>query len=147
MPRLAKSAKDMRSDYDVIVVGSGYGGGVAASRLARAGLSVCVLERGRELLPGEFPDTLLGSQREIQLRGQNMQMGSKAALFDVRMGEGVHVLSGCGLGGTSLINANVADYYERHVIPEYGHIDCIFGKNAARDVYPYILRHLDKFSG
>ena len=48
---------------------------------------------------------------------------------------------------TRLVNANGADYYERHVVPEYGHIDCIFGKNAARDVYPYILRHLDKFSG
>ncbi|MBA3767258.1 MAG: alpha/beta fold hydrolase, partial [Acidobacteria bacterium] len=32
--------------------------------------------------------------------------------------------------------------YNRHVIPNYGHIDCIFGKNAARDVYPLILNHL-----
>jgi cholesterol oxidase len=34
--------------------------------------------------------------------------------------------------------------YSRHVIPGYGHIDCIFGKNAARDVYPFVLQHLDK---
>ena len=34
--------------------------------------------------------------------------------------------------------------YERHVIPDYGHIDCIFGKNAVNDVYPHILRHLEK---
>jgi cholesterol oxidase len=34
--------------------------------------------------------------------------------------------------------------YERKVFPEYGHIDCIFGKNAARDVYPYFLAHLEK---
>lgn len=34
--------------------------------------------------------------------------------------------------------------YSRHVIPGYGHIDCIFGKNAARDVYPFLLQHLDK---
>ena len=33
--------------------------------------------------------------------------------------------------------------YERHVIPAYGHIDCIFGKNAAVDVYPVIARYLD----
>jgi cholesterol oxidase len=29
------------------------------------------------------------------------------------------------------------------VIPGYGHLDCIFGKNAAADVYPVILRYLD----
>jgi len=34
--------------------------------------------------------------------------------------------------------------YERHVVPRYGHIDCIFGKNAAQDVYPLMLRHLDR---
>jgi cholesterol oxidase len=36
------------------------------------------------------------------------------------------------------------ELYERHVIPGYGHIDCIFGKNAAQDVYPYMLAHLEK---
>jgi cholesterol oxidase len=36
----------MRDRYDAVVIGSGYGGGIAASRLARAGKSVCVLERG-----------------------------------------------------------------------------------------------------
>jgi cholesterol oxidase len=34
--------------------------------------------------------------------------------------------------------------YSRHEISGYGHIDCIFGKNAARDVFPHILSHLDK---
>jgi cholesterol oxidase len=33
--------------------------------------------------------------------------------------------------------------YERHIIPGYGHIDCIFGKNAAVDVYPVIARYLN----
>jgi len=33
--------------------------------------------------------------------------------------------------------------YARHVIPTYGHIDCIFGKDAVRDVYPLIRAHLD----
>ena len=40
--------------------------------------------------------------------------------------------------------ANGRQLYERHVIPGYGHIDCIFGKNAAHDVYPLIVAHLDK---
>jgi cholesterol oxidase len=34
--------------------------------------------------------------------------------------------------------------YSRHVIPGYGHIDCVFGKNASADVYPFIVEHLDK---
>lgn len=43
-----------------------------------------------------------------------------------------------------LAEANGRQLYERHVIPGYGHIDCIFGKNAADDVFPLILAHLDK---
>jgi cholesterol oxidase len=39
---------------------------------------------------------------------------------------------------------NGPDLYTRHVIDGYGHIDCIFGKNAASDVYPLILAHLEK---
>jgi cholesterol oxidase len=35
------------------------------------------------------------------------------------------------------------ELYSRHVIPKYGHLDCIFGQNAARDVYPLILKHLE----
>jgi cholesterol oxidase len=34
--------------------------------------------------------------------------------------------------------------YKRHLIANYGHIDCIFGKNAAVDVYPLILSHLEQ---
>ncbi|MGH3910086.1 MAG: hypothetical protein ACRDRM_04575, partial [Pseudonocardiaceae bacterium] len=38
---------------------------------------------------------------------------------------------------------NGSQLYRRHVIPGYGHIDCIFGKHASRDVYPLILEHLE----
>jgi len=43
----------------------------------------------------------------------------------------------------ALRERNGSSLYSRIVIPDYGHIDCIFGKNAARDVYPYITEHLD----
>jgi cholesterol oxidase len=43
-----------------------------------------------------------------------------------------------------LAAVNGRQLYERHVIPGYGHIDCIFGKNAARDIYPLVAAHLDK---
>jgi cholesterol oxidase len=34
--------------------------------------------------------------------------------------------------------------YSRRIIPGYGHIDCIFGEHAARDVYPLVLEHLEE---
>jgi cholesterol oxidase len=43
-----------------------------------------------------------------------------------------------------LRNAHPDIEYDREVIPGYGHIDCIFGAEAARDVYPHIAAHLAK---
>jgi cholesterol oxidase len=43
-----------------------------------------------------------------------------------------------------LRKTNGTGYYDRHVIPGYGHIDCIFGKNAWRDVFPIVLNALDQ---
>ena len=37
-----------------------------------------------------------------------------------------------------------ADQYSRHVVDGYGHIDCIFGRDAYKDVYPIMLAHLEK---
>ncbi len=108
MTRLARSLDSLKSHYDAVVVGSGYGGGVAALRLARAGKRVAVLERGREFATGEFPAKFSDMRQEMQVRGKRYGAGPDTALFDVRMGEDMHVLVGCGLGGGSLINAGVA---------------------------------------
>ena len=105
--RLSSPLSALKPHYDVAVVGSGYGAGVAAARLASAGRSVCVLERGREIAVGEFPARLSDMQREMQVSSSAGRIGDRAGLFDVRLGRDVHVAMGCGLGGTSLINANV----------------------------------------
>ena len=47
-PRISRPVELLRHEYDVVVIGSGYGGGVAASRMARGKQSVCVLELGKE---------------------------------------------------------------------------------------------------
>jgi cholesterol oxidase len=124
MRRLSSPISDLEDHYDVVVVGSGYGGAVAASRLARATtsksewLKVCVLERGREIHPGEYPDTLAGVAADTQIDTPTRHHFSRTGLYDFRLNHDVHVLVGCGLGGTSLINANVAALPERWVLED-----------------------------
>ncbi len=96
--------------FDAIVIGSGYGGGVSALRLAQSGRTVCVLERGREILPGDYPNTPQKAAKEVQIttaKAGPLAQGSNG-LFDIRVNDDMSVVLGCGLGGTSLINANVA---------------------------------------
>lgn len=107
MPRISLPLEHMKPHYAVVVVGSGYGGAIAASRMARAGQQVCVLERGKEIQPGEYPNTLEKATAEFQTDVPEEHIGSRTGLFDFRVNSDINVLLGCGLGGTSLINANV----------------------------------------
>ena len=97
-------------EVDVVIVGSGYGGAVAALRLAKAGYSVCVLERGEEYVPGEFPNDIsnLAKYTRIERADTSELIGRRDGLFDIRLHGDVTTLVGNALGGTSQINANVA---------------------------------------
>lgn len=108
MTRLSSPIQSIKHHYSVVVIGSGYGGGVAASRLARAGQEVCVLERGKELQPGEYPGSEIETLAETQTNFPNRHVGSRTGLYEYHVNPDLSVLVGCGLGGTSLINANVA---------------------------------------
>jgi cholesterol oxidase len=108
MPRLANSIDDLKNHYEAVIVGSGYGGSIAASRLARAGVKVCLLERGREIQPGEYPNTPRQLKQETQLDTPGRHFGSPMALLDFHLNDDINVFVGCGLGGTSLINAGVS---------------------------------------
>jgi cholesterol oxidase len=107
---LARPAADLDDgvSYAVVVIGSGYGGGVASSRLARAGQKVVVLERGKEWRAGDFPRTTAEGLAEMQLDSPDGHIGDRLALYDIRANPDMDVVIGCGLGGTSLINANVS---------------------------------------
>ncbi len=106
--RIARNLDSAKPHYTVLVVGSGYGAGVAASRLARAGQDVCILERGKEMLPGEYPNKIADAQGAMQFNVKGGRIGSPDAMFEVHVNDDQYALVGCGLGGTSLINANVA---------------------------------------
>jgi cholesterol oxidase len=102
MERISKSPEELRGEYETVVIGSGYGGAITAARLAERGLPVCLLERGREWHPGDFPDTLAG------LAGSARNKKNPLGYVDYYFCKDIDVLKGSGLGGTSLINANVA---------------------------------------
>ena len=108
MARISRPIEDLKGHYSVVVIGSGYGAAIAASRLARAGQQVCVLERGKEFQPGEYPDTELKALEEMQADLPDMRLGSRTGLYEFNVNEDINVFKGCGLGGTSLVNANVA---------------------------------------
>lgn len=115
-PRISRPVELMGTSYDVVVIGSGYGGGVAASRMARGRQSVCLLERGKEKWPGEYPEELPDALKEVHVsgefapwrtKGKWTEGGDPTGLYHLVVGEGQNAFVGNGLGGTSLLNANV----------------------------------------
>jgi cholesterol oxidase len=90
------------SHWDVVIVGSGFGGSVLAYRLAKAGLRVCLLERGKEYAPHSFPRSPLAVRNNFWDPSNGLY-----GLNNVWSFKGSAALVSSGLGGGSLIYANV----------------------------------------
>jgi cholesterol oxidase len=89
--------------FDCVVVGSGFGGAVFAARLAaRLGPGrLAVLERGAEIRPGEFPETLAQATRQIRTPAAPL------GIFDFRFQRDLDALVANLLGGGSELYAAV----------------------------------------
>jgi cholesterol oxidase len=88
-------------DADVVVVGSGFGGSVAALRLSEKGYRVAVLEAGRRFAPGDFPRTNWNLRRYLFVPRLGLWGIQRIAWLDDLV-----VLAGAGVGGGSLVYAN-----------------------------------------
>lgn len=89
-------------ETDVVIIGSGFGGAVMACRLAQRGLRVLVLERGRRWQPHEYPAV---TNRDWFWREKNPD--THHGWLDLRLFGDMSVAAGCGVGGGSLVYANV----------------------------------------
>lgn len=89
------------ADYDVVVIGSGFGGSVAALRLAEKGYKVCVLEAGARFEDKDFPKTSWRLNKFLFAP----RLGLKGIQRIHKLPD-VFVLCGAGVGGGSLVYAN-----------------------------------------
>ena len=92
----------MPASFDVVIIGSGFGGAVTACRLAEAGASVCVFERGRRWEPGTYPRRLRDPWLFDSRRPQK-----KNGWLDIRAFRRLIVVQGAGVGGGSLCYSSV----------------------------------------
>jgi cholesterol oxidase len=109
----------MSTDYDVVVIGSGFGGSTAALRLTEKGYRVAVLEAGRRFDASTLPKTSWRIRQFLWAPALGCYGIQRISLL-----RNVMILAGAGVGGGSLNDANTL--YEPlspfYADPQWGHI-------------------------
>lgn len=137
-------------DYDFVIIGSGFGGSVAALRLVEKGYKVAVLEAGKRFADDEFPKSNWNLKRYLFMP----RLGLKG-IMRMDFLRGLAVLSGAGVGGGSLVYANTLIEPEREsffngswpervgisdwhaeLAPHYKTASTMLGVTMARDRHP-----------
>jgi cholesterol oxidase len=91
----------MEPDYDVLIIGSGFGGSVSALRLTEKGYRVGVLEAGRRFADHEFAKTSWNLRKFLWAPKLGMY-----GIQRIHLLRNVMILAGAGVGGGSLNYAN-----------------------------------------
>jgi cholesterol oxidase len=91
----------MQPDYDVLIIGSGFGGSVSALRLTEKGYRVGVLEAGRRFADDEFAKTSWNLRKFLWMPKLGMY-----GIQRIHLLRNVMILAGAGVGGGSLNYAN-----------------------------------------
>ena len=140
-----------REDHRVIVIGSGFGGGVAALRLAQAGVPVLVLERGRRWPTGPNADTFPSAtapDKRMLWHGSSPNLFGKPVPFDPYVGlleavpgENMTALCAAGVGGGSLVYQGMTLQPSQAVFEEHFPVDLDW-TTLNRVHYPRVARML-----
>ncbi|MFJ9314819.1 GMC oxidoreductase [Pimelobacter simplex] len=109
----------MTFDYDVLVIGSGFGGSVTALRLTEKGYKVGVLEAGARFSDADFADNSWDLKKYLYAPSAGCY-----GIQRIDMVKDCLILAGAGVGGGSLVYANtlyepLAPFYKD---PSWSHI-------------------------
>jgi cholesterol oxidase len=157
---MAAPARD-RPDYDWLVVGSGFGGSVAAHRLTEKGYRVAVMESGKRFEDDQFPRSTWDLRRYFFAPRLGLH-----GIFRLSFFKDVSILTGAGVGGGSLGYANtlyrarprfytdrqwagLEDDWEAALAPHYDEAERMLGvttvatDDPADDLLREFGRHID----
>ncbi|MDF2445699.1 MAG: oxidoreductase family protein [Moraxellaceae bacterium] len=103
------SSKELRLDADVIVVGSGSGGAIAAYELARAGRKVIILEAGSYIPSADFKEDLADSMQRM-FQDYGLQTNATGDLI---------LLQGAMVGGSSVVDGTICERMPKEVLEKW----------------------------